>query len=69
MGWMTRVQFPAGTMMAFFLFATASRPVLGTYLMCTRGTFCGGKRPGREANQSTLSSAEANNAWNCTSIP
>jgi hypothetical protein len=28
-GWKTRVQFPAWAMMGYFLFATASRPVLG----------------------------------------
>jgi len=29
MGWTARVQFPAGAVMGFFLFTTASRPALG----------------------------------------
>jgi len=37
--------------------------------MGTRGSFPGGKRPGREANNSPPSSAEVKNEWSSTSTP
>jgi len=39
------------------------------YLMGTRGSFPGGKRPGREANHSPPFSAEAKNVWSYISTP
>jgi hypothetical protein len=34
-----------------------------------RGSFLGGKAPGREANHSLLSSVEVKNTWSYTSAP
>jgi hypothetical protein len=61
----------AGTMMGFFLFATASRPALGpadSPVQWVPGLFSPGvRRPEREADHSPPSSAEVRNAWRCTS--
>jgi hypothetical protein len=40
-----------------------------SYLIGTRGTFPGVKRPGREADHSPPSSVEVKNAWSYTSTP
>jgi hypothetical protein len=52
----TGVQFPAVAMMGFFLFATASRPVLGpthSPIQWVPGALSPGvKRPGHEADHS-----------------
>jgi hypothetical protein len=60
-------------MMVYFLFATASRPALGPTQPPNQwvpGNITPGvKRPGREADHLTSSSAEVKNAWNCTSAP
>jgi len=37
--------------------------------MGTSGSFAGVKRPGREANHLSASSAEVKNAWFCISTP
>jgi hypothetical protein len=37
--------------------------------MGTKGSFPGGKRPGREADHSPPSSAEVKNVWSYTSTP
>jgi hypothetical protein len=54
-----------------FFFSTASRPALKptqTPIQCVVETFSTGvKRPGREADHSTLSNADVKNAWRYTS--
>jgi hypothetical protein len=56
-----------------FLFATASRPVLGPtqpLIQCVPGALSPGvKRTGREADHSPPSSAEIKNAWSYISPP
>jgi hypothetical protein len=56
-----------------FLFATASRPVLGPTQLpiqwVRKVLSLGVKRPGREAYHSPPCSAEVNNAWSYTSTP
>jgi hypothetical protein len=57
----------------FFLFATASRPALGSTLLPIQwvpGALNPGiKWPGREADYSLLSSDGIKNVWSCTSPP
>jgi hypothetical protein len=57
--------------LGIFLFTTASRPVLGPTqppIQLVRGALSlGVKRPGREADHSSPSSAEVKNAWSYTS--
>jgi hypothetical protein len=48
---------------------TGSEAHPASYPMGTRGSFSGEKRPGREADHSPPSSAEAKNAWSYTSTP
>jgi hypothetical protein len=48
---------------------TGSEAQPASYSMGSRGCFLGVKRPGREADHSTPSSAEVNNAWSYASIP
>jgi hypothetical protein len=73
-GWMTPVRFLAGGGDGIiFLFATASRPVLGTTqpsIQWVLGVLTPGvKRQGCEADSSPPSSAKVRNAWSCTSTP
>jgi hypothetical protein len=56
-----------GTVMGF-LFTPASRPALGPIQPPTQGV-PGVKRPGREADYSSVSSAGVKNTWNYTSTP
>jgi hypothetical protein len=54
-----------------FLFATASRPALGSTqppLQWVLGFTSGVKRPGRQANHLLPSSVEVKNTWNFTSL-
>jgi hypothetical protein len=59
--WMSRVQFPAGAITGFFLFATTSRLALGPTQLPMQGVpgalSLGVKRLGREADNSPPSSA------------
>jgi len=55
MGWTTRVQFPPGTMMRFFLVATFFTPEV--------------KQPGHEVDHSPPSNAKVKNVWSYTSAP
>jgi len=70
---MTGVHYPSVAMMRFFLFATASRPVLESTqppLQWVSGVFTRGvKRAGRETDHSPPSSAEVKNAWSYISTP
>jgi len=65
------VLFPAGATRGFFLFATASRPVLGHIwppIQWLTGPLSPGlKGPGRKAYYSPPSSVEVRNAWSFTS--
>jgi hypothetical protein len=65
------VRFSAG--LGVFLFTTASRPALGPtqlLIQCAPGVLSlGVTRLGREANNSTASSAEVKDAWRYTSTP
>jgi len=67
-----RDRLPAERVKVFFLFAEASRPVLGPCqhpVKCLPGAFSFGvKRPGCEADHSPLPNAEVKNAWSYTSI-
>jgi hypothetical protein len=64
------VHFPAGVFMVLFLFANASIPVLESpYLLGSRDSSPGLKRPGREADHSPPSSNELKIAWSYTSTP
>jgi hypothetical protein len=60
MGWMAGVGFPAGE--KYFLFCTGSRPALGLTqppIQLVPGALSlGAKRPGRESDHSSGSSAE-----------
>jgi hypothetical protein len=62
----TVIPVPAGAVMEFFLFATASRPAVGPTQSPIQGVLgavsTAVKRPGREANHSPLSNAEVKNA-------
>jgi hypothetical protein len=60
-GWMIRVQFPAGGMTGFFLFATMLRLALGP------GTV--DSYPRGKADHSPPSSSEVRIVWNCTFTP
>jgi hypothetical protein len=55
------------------LFANESRPALEPTSLLSKGhrrAVCSGiKRPGREVDHSSLSSAEVKNAWSFTSTP
>jgi hypothetical protein len=58
--------------LGIFLFTTASRPALGPTqppIQWVPGSFPGVKRPRREADHSSPSSAEVKNAWTYTSTP
>jgi hypothetical protein len=68
MGWMTSVQFPAESMMAFFLFATTGSGVYpASYSRGTRGFYPEAKQMWHEANYSPPSSTKVNNVWSYTS--
>jgi hypothetical protein len=74
MGWTTGAKTPEGPMMGIFLFTTASKPVAAppppaSYALGTGGCSLVLKRPRREADRSSPSSAQVKNAWNYTSIP
>jgi hypothetical protein len=47
--------------------SSGAHPV--SYIMGTRGSFPGVRRSGREADQSSTSSVEFENAWSCTCTP
>jgi hypothetical protein len=68
-----RPRFDSWQWLAIFPFSTAFRPVLGlnqTPIQWLPVAISSGvKRPGREADHSHLSSAEAKNAWSYTSSP
>jgi hypothetical protein len=70
---MAGVEFPAGPMMGFFLFITASRPALGHIqppIQWVPGAITAGvKQLRREADNSPSFSAEVKNAWSHTSTP
>jgi len=70
---MTGVQFLAGAMMGFFLFATMSRlapmPTQPSVHWLLGELKQGVKWPGHEADHLPPSSAEVKNAWNYTSTP
>jgi hypothetical protein len=59
--------------LGIFFFATVSRMALGPTQPPTQWVpetlFLGAKRPGREADHSSGSSAEVKNAWSYTSTP
>jgi hypothetical protein len=60
--------FDSGKGYGIFLFATASRPALGSNQppnQCVPGI----KRPGREVDHTPLPSAEVKNTWSYPSIP
>jgi len=60
--------FPIST--GAFLFATASRPALGSPIQCVPESRSPGvKRPGREADYSPPSNSKVKNAWRYTSTP
>jgi hypothetical protein len=65
--------FDSQRRMGIFLFTTVSRTALGPTkppMQWVPGIFSlGVKRPGRESDHSTPSSAEVKNAWSCTSTP
>jgi len=65
MGWMIGVRFLAEAGKGPFLFATASRPDLGPTQTAIKGYW----EPGREADHSTLSSAEVKNEWSYIPTP
>jgi hypothetical protein len=67
----SRVRFPtgAGNSSLHHRVQTSSGAHPASYPMCTRGSFLGVKRPGREADHSPPSSADVKNAWSYTSIP
>jgi len=73
MGWTTGVQFPAGTMLGFFLFAIASRPALRPTrnpIQWMPGVLTPGmERSGHRADHSPPFIAEVNNEWRYSSIP
>jgi hypothetical protein len=66
-----RPRFNSRQVLRIFLFATASRPALGPTqpsIQWVAGDISPGvKRPGREADHSSLSSAKVKNAWSYTS--
>jgi len=66
------VQFPAGAIILFLLFATASAPDLGptrSLIQWIPGALIpGAERQGRKADHSPTSDVEVKNAWNYTSI-
>jgi len=56
--------------LGIFLFTrTSLGPNPASYPMGNRGSFPGGNAAGREADQSSPSSAEVKNAWSYTSSP
>jgi hypothetical protein len=65
------VRFPAGSGNFSFHYRVknGSGDHLASYLMGTRGSLPGEKRPEREADHSPPSSAEVKNAWSYTSTP
>jgi hypothetical protein len=69
----SEVQFPEEAVIGFLHFAKASKPVLGAIqppIQWVPGTFTlGVKRLGHEADKSSPSSSEVNNAWSYTSTP
>jgi hypothetical protein len=64
-GWTIGVRFQEGEKTGFFLFTTASRPVRGTIQSPIQWV----KRPGREADHSSPSTAEVKNPWSYNSPP
>jgi hypothetical protein len=68
---MTGVQFPAGAIKKFVLFATVSRlalePTQAPIRWLLEVLFLEVKRLGHESDHSPLSSAEGKNAWSHTS--
>jgi hypothetical protein len=66
-----RVRFPvgAGNFSLHHRVQNGSGDHPASYPVGTRGSFPGGKRPGREADHSPPSSAEVKNAWSYTSTP
>jgi hypothetical protein len=70
---MTRVQYLAGAIMGFFLFATVSRLALGhtqPSIQWILGTLTPRvKQLGHKADYSPPSSAEVKNAWSYASTP
>jgi hypothetical protein len=65
----SRVRFPvgAGNLSLHHHVQNGSGAHTASYLMGTRGSFSGVKRPGREADYSPPSSAEVKNEWSYTS--
>jgi hypothetical protein len=67
----TGQRFPSGARIGFFVYATASRLALGPTQppsQSVRGALSlEVKRPGREADHSSPSSAEVKNTWSYTS--
>jgi hypothetical protein len=65
------VPLPAGTrnFSPHHRVQTGSGAHPASYSTGTRGSFPGVKRPTREADNSSPSSAKVKNAWNCTSTP
>jgi hypothetical protein len=58
--------------LGIFLFTTGSRQALGPHSLLSdgyKGYFPGVRRPGRDADHSSTSSAEVKNAWSYTSTP
>jgi hypothetical protein len=70
---MNGVRFPAGAIMGFFHFSTASklalRPTRPPIQWIPGSLSPSFKRPGREADLSLPSSAEVKNAWSYTTTP
>jgi hypothetical protein len=67
----SRVRFPegAGNFSLHHRVQNGSRAHPDSYPMGTRGTSLGVKRPGREADHSSPSSAKVKNEWSYTSTP
>jgi hypothetical protein len=68
---MTSVRFLAGAVI--FSLRHGVHTGCGTrptpYVLGTGGSFSTVKRPGREADHSSLTSTESKNVWSCTSVP
>jgi len=73
MGWMTGVQFPAGAILGFFIFATVSRLVLvptqHPVQWVLRAFPPVVKQLGHEGDHSPPSHAMVKDAWSYTSVP
>jgi len=69
--WVSRFRFPAeaGNFSLHHRVQNGSGSHPASYSMGTRGSFPGGKRPGREADHSLPSSSRSKNEWSYTSTP